>query len=234
MKIGLIQSRGIGDIIISLPIAKFFVDRGDQVIWPISQRFIDAFRVAAPYVRFLPIVEERSDRWFYDTPLELLESEKCERIIPLYSYLRDRPEVVDPILSQICKFDEYKYAVANVPFREKWRLALVRNLEREEKLFRRVVKRDEFVVFHLQGSTVAASIDKKAIAAGRPIIDISPVTNNPFDWLKVIESASIRVMIDSCFSNLTDQLNIPGKKIFIPRSSVLFTPVLLGDWEIIR
>jgi len=38
-------------------------------------------------------------------------------------------------------------------------------------------------------------------------------------------------MIDSCFSNLTDQLNIPGKKIFLVRSAWEFTPVLLGDWS---
>jgi hypothetical protein len=37
-------------------------------------------------------------------------------------------------------------------------------------------------------------------------------------------------MIDSCFSNLTEQLRIPGPKIFIRRSEMAFTPVMLGDW----
>jgi len=47
----------------------------------------------------------------------------------------------------------------------------------------------------------------------------------------VIGRGSLRIMIDSCFSNPTDQLNIPGKKIFLARSSWEFTPVLRGDWR---
>jgi hypothetical protein len=46
----------------------------------------------------------------------------------------------------------------------------------------------------------------------------------------VIERAALRVMIDSCFSNLVDQLRISGPNIFIERSPIEFTPVLLGDW----
>ena len=55
MKIGLIQSRGIGDIIIGLPIAKYFVDQGHVVLWPINEEFMSSFVNAAPYVEFLPV-----------------------------------------------------------------------------------------------------------------------------------------------------------------------------------
>ena len=37
-------------------------------------------------------------------------------------------------------------------------------------------------------------------------------------------------MIDSCFSNLTEQLQIPGPKIFIRHAEMAFTPVMLGEW----
>jgi len=36
MQIGLIQTRGIGDIIIALPIADFFTAKGYKVTWPID------------------------------------------------------------------------------------------------------------------------------------------------------------------------------------------------------
>jgi hypothetical protein len=68
------------------------------------------------------------------------------------------------------------------------------------------------------------------MAAGRQVVEITDLTENFFDWLAVIERASLRIMIDSCFSNLTDQLSIAGKKIFLVRSDWQFTPVLLGDW----
>jgi hypothetical protein len=53
MKIGLIQSRGLGHIIIALPIARYFVDRGNEVLWPIHEEFVPSFRHAAPYVEFI-------------------------------------------------------------------------------------------------------------------------------------------------------------------------------------
>jgi hypothetical protein len=68
------------------------------------------------------------------------------------------------------------------------------------------------------------------MAGGRQVIEITDLTDNFLDWIAVIERASQRIMIDSCFSNLTDQLGIAGKKVFLVRSPWEFTPVLLGDW----
>jgi hypothetical protein len=51
-----------------------------------------------------------------------------------------------------------------------------------------------------------------------------------YERFPTIERASSRIMIDSCFVNLTDQLGIPGHKVFLVRSPAQFTPVLLGDW----
>ena len=110
------------------------------------------------------------------------------------------------------KFDQYKYAVAGVPFREKWNLRINRNRDREEALFARVVRDKEFVVCHLTGSHFRADLDVQSMAGGRQVIEITDLTDNFFDWIAVIERASMRIMIDSCFSNLTDQLNIPGKE----------------------
>ncbi len=230
MKIGFIQTRGIGDIIIALPIAKYLVDQGHTVVWPVYEPFLRPFHEAAPYVQFLPLAGFEGD-WMIPRPLELLKTSACDRIIPLQSYIQGRPDlVVRPDLARVMKFDQYKYAVTSVPFREKWNLQINRNREREDALFARVVRDEEFVVCHLVGSHVRADLDVQSMAGGRQVIEISDLTDNFFDWIAVIERAALRIMIDSCFSNLTDQLNIPGKKIFLVRSAWEFTPVLLGDW----
>ena len=52
---------------------------------------------------------------------------KCDPIITLYGD--------GSVVSNSVKFDEYKYAIAQVPFHEKWNLKLVRNAERERVLF---------------------------------------------------------------------------------------------------
>jgi len=227
MKIGLIQSRGIGDIIIALPIAKYFVDRGCEVLWPIDEDFVTSFRSAAPYVEFIPLKKEHD--WFAQVPFERLKERACDRIVPLYSYLSHRH--TNQALAQFLKFDQYKYAISGVPFQEKWQLSIVRDREREDRLFRAVVRGNDFVVAHVQSSRVHADFDLAALAEGREIVEITPRTDSVFDWLSVIERASLRVLIDSCFANLTEQLGIVGPKIFLPTSDVHFTPVLCGDWK---
>jgi len=230
MKIGLIQTRGIGDVIIALPIARHLVDRGHTIVWPVHARYLGPFQEAAPYVEFLPLAGETGE-WMFPRPLAMLRERGCERIIPLASHVGGYPELVArPDLAAILKFDQYKYAVAGVPFREKWNLQIVRDRAREEALFARVVHEKDFVVCHLAGSDFRASLDVQAMAGGREVIEIADLTDNFFDWLLVIERASSRIMIDSCFSNLTDQLGIPGHKVFLVRSAWQFTPVLLGDW----
>ena len=231
MKIGFIQTRGIGDIIIALPIAKHLADQGHTVLWPVHEPFVRPFQEAASYVQFLPLAGDDGD-WMFPRPLAVLKEQACDRIVPLASYIHSRPElVVRPDLARVMKFDQYKYAVAGVPFSEKWNLRIDRNREREEALFARVVREKEFVVCHLTGSHFRANLDVQSMAGGRQVIEITDLTDNFFDWIAVIERASTRIMIDSCFSNLTDQLNIAGKKIFLVRSSWEFTPVLLGDWS---
>jgi hypothetical protein len=229
MRIGLIQSRGLGDIIIALPIAKYFFDRGNEVLWPVHEEFVPSFRAAAPYVEFVPIKKDRLHS-MYEVPLECLQGRGCERIVPLYSRLTHHDGIINKRFAASFRFDEYKYAVAGVPFREKWNLHLVRDREREERLFQEVFIGRDFIVCHLQGSSVRANLDVAALARGRHVIEITSRTDNILDWISVIERASLRIMIDSCFSNLTEQLQIAGPKIFIRRSEMAFTPVMLGDW----
>ena len=83
-RIGLIQTRGIGDIIIALPIADHFLERGAEVYWPIDEAFLPAFAAAKPQVHFLPV--NRADGYFFARPLKMLQDLNCTRIISLYNY----------------------------------------------------------------------------------------------------------------------------------------------------
>jgi hypothetical protein len=81
--LGLIQSRGIDDIIIALPIAKYCHDRGVGVHWPIDQRFLPSFLGAVNYVNFIPF--RATIDGFLNTPFRLLDAVLCSRVVTLYS-----------------------------------------------------------------------------------------------------------------------------------------------------
>jgi hypothetical protein len=89
MKIGIIQTRGIGDIVIALPIAKHWADQGHTVVWPVYEPFVRPFHEAAPYVEFLPLAGSDGD-WMFPKPLEALRASGCDRIMPLASYIGGR------------------------------------------------------------------------------------------------------------------------------------------------
>lgn len=230
MKIGLIQSRGIGDIIIALPIAKFFSDQGHQVFWPIDERFMASFQPAANYVNFLPFRFESNLDGFLKHPASILQHHGCERIIPLYSYLAG-VKVNNQVLFNSLKFDEYKYAVAGVPFGEKWNLCIKRDNQREQALYDRTVKSPEYVVVHQVGSNFKSALSVPNRYHGLQRIDLSEATDNIFDWLMILERASLLILIDSCFANLVDQMRLSNEKYFLFRSDTKFTPVLKCAWK---
>src|SRR5258708_4171950 len=97
MRIGLIQTRGIGDIVIALPIAQQLIALGHEVHWPVDARFLSFVSAAPPEVRFHPIdpadVGDQSFAYFYEAPRALLERLSCAAIHCLYSFLSGQPVV---------------------------------------------------------------------------------------------------------------------------------------------
>jgi hypothetical protein len=234
MKIGIVQTQRLGDLIIVLPIAQWFVGQGHQVFWPIHAAHIAAMAAAAPAIAFLPVdpALEKADpvAFFLHKPLELLNEIGCDHIHSFYTHL-EGDGLIDGKLLGSLKFDEYKYARARVPFVEKWNLRLVRNRERELALYQSLNITGDYVLVHRDGSILSIDVQLPPSWAERyRIIDITPLTDNPFDWLYVIENASKLVMIDSSFANLTDQLNIAGEKYLILRSLIQQTPVYRNGW----
>jgi len=234
-RIGLIQTRGIGDIIIALPIAAEFARRGDTVFWPVDSDYIDYLKSAAPYANFIPVRRGpvAGEEYFLTDPEQALRAARCDRTFVLYRYLSGgHVKVQNEAFVDFFKFDEYKYAVTGIPFREKWNLQITRDRRREERLFESLGIERPFICMHLRGSNRAVEFAVPASwERDYQIIRIDERTSSPFDWLATLERAAKLVCIDSCFSNLVEQLNLPNEKHFILRSSGPYTPVLRNDWQ---
>jgi hypothetical protein len=231
-RIGLVQTRGIGDIIIALPIADYFIRQGMEVVWPIDERFLPAFRAANPRVNFVGLAPEPG--MMYDTPMRLLQEHGCERAFCLYSYLSIK-KVYDERLAWSLKFDEYKYAITGVPFAEKWNLNIVRDRQREQALYDRLNISRPYICLHDTGWDRKVDIPLPPEWIGdRQLVGIESLTDNPFDWLLTLERADRLVLLDSCFSNLVEQLNLPNEKYLVLRSPVPTTPVMKNGWRFIK
>jgi hypothetical protein len=236
-KLGIIQSRGLGDIIIALPIAKHYADEGWEVYWPICDQFYGSVKDHAPWVKWIHVPTDPQGQFFYNEPMKRLKNFKCDEIICLYQALNVVPELSNVPYFQVEKFDEFKYTKAGVPFLNKWRLneCFTRNPQKEQELYDRLRDTSEhYVVYHTEGSTYKCAADLSNIPPDWQQIEIKEQAGySIFDWLKIIEGAEALILIDSVFSNLVDQLLIDVDKYWIPRSHIHLTPVLGSTWTIL-
>jgi hypothetical protein len=232
-RLGIIQSRGLGDIVIALPIAGHYRDQGWEIVWPILDHFVPSAQAMAPWVKWVPIPYDAPGVYFYDIPMQRLKNFKCNEIICLYQALTGHPEFMAEKYFQYTKFDQYKYIKAGVPFKRKWDLAqyITRDPAREQALYDRTVTNSNYAVLHLEGSDARANFDPSMIPEDWQVIEI---TQQPgvllTDWLKIIEGAQSIVCIDSVYANLIDQLGLGEDRYFIQRSHIGLTPVQGLDW----
>lgn len=244
IKRGIIQSRGLGDIIIALPIARHYFDQGDEIVWPICREFYSSVKDHVRWVNWVPIDTDPEGRFFLETPLSVFREWGVDpdEALYLYQYLNVMPELTDPEFFNILKFDQYKYQVAGVPFRKKWDLgrSITRSNEGELALKDRLsslgLLDGDYVVAHLTGSS--ARVDTSIITWFDPAVQIINVdlylTDSIFDWIGVIERARAVVCLDSAFANMIDQLGINGPELYwIRRSAWDLTPVLGEAWAFV-
>ena len=234
-RLGIIQTRGIGDIIIALPIADHYIANGYEVYWPIDERYCAMFQPIKPSINFLPVSHRDPPdyEYFLTEPFELLRQYQCEKTLILYSYLGDR-NIADLRLTNSLKFDEYKYAIAGVPFERKWTLDYTRDIEREQALFEKLGIGGEYACVHDQAWTMKDSVEVTTeMTGGLPIVRISALTDSIFDWRLVIERAAKLIMVDSCYANLVEQLNLDNDKSLIVYSPVSYTPVYKNGWKFV-
>ena len=234
MKIGIIQSRGLGDLIIALPIAwRYYLD-GNEVYWPICEEFMSTMTKSAPWVNWIPLKTDTHGNYFYFHAYGNLKYRELDEIVCLYQFLSSMPELSDPVLFPILKFDQYKYGKVGMALKDKLLLpaCIQRDPAVEALLKEQVVTKDRYIVVHLQGSSARAQLDFTDIDPAVQVVEIREgFTDNAFDWLGVIEGAESLYMIDSCFSNMVDGFDLCRDKWFIPRSKMDLTPVLLSDWR---
>jgi len=231
-RLGIIQSRGLGDIVIALPIAGYYHDQGWDVYWPIDQQFLPHVQDHVPWVHWIPIPVDPQGRYFYDIPLERLKNFRCDEIIPLYQHLTGHP-FSEAKYFQYTGFDQYKYIRAEVPFLHKWRLEqyITRDIAEEDRLYNQLITNPNYAVVHLEGSDHTALFDPQIIPPDWDTVYIRPgLTPSIFNWRRILEGAQSIVCVDSCIANMTDQLNIQGDLYFIQRSHIGLTPVLGQDW----
>jgi hypothetical protein len=230
-KLGIIQTRGLGDVIIALPIANYYRKQGWDVLWPILNIWAEPMAQVVPWIKWIPI-EPDSGPFFYHTPLERLKNFKCDEIIPLYQALTGQT-FHEETYFQHTGFDEYKYIRAGVPFLDKWKLAdcITRDLTKEQQLYDQLVTNPNYVVVHLEGSDHKAAWDPTMVPNDWQIIEITPsITDNVFNWLTILEKAQSLILVDSVFANIVDQMSIGDDRYFIPRSHIGLTPVQGNHW----
>lgn len=237
-RFGIIQSRGLGDLVIALPIAYHYYQQGYQVVWPICREFFTSMFNAAPWVEWVPMETDQKFDFFYAKPEQILKERNCTDWVCLYQSLTGHPELVGRPYFQIQKFDEHKYTAASVPFHKKWTLAdcIVRNPEREQALRDRIgLKPDQpYYVTHLKGSAYTARPDLSSLPTEWRRVDVDEhLTESVFDWIGVIESAEALVAVDSVIANMTDMLVLEVDKYWVPRSHIHLTPVLGSIWTIL-
>lgn len=176
-KLGIVCPRGGGDIIIVLPIAKWYYDLGYEIHWVIDKIYYDTFVLACPWINFIKISPDEEDQgplygnifnsYWCEKPVELLKELNCE---PIFRFLyedikykipgterriQDDPLSIKAFQSRLPLFkgfDSYRYAYSNVPFINKWSLSscIERQKDREDSLFNKVITENKpHAVFHL-------------------------------------------------------------------------------------
>lgn len=225
-RLGIIQPGRLGDIIICLPIAKWYSDRGYEIVWPIEHSYLHNFADYIDYVNFVGI-----------DSLDCNAARKecvpnCNNIIDLSISFPNSHPYNDSLFYQhrnSIPFDQLKYEFADVPFEEKWNLFFNRNLEAEKKLESQIYKASEsFTLVHTRGSSETFVYHPEADEA---VIYVNDISKSIFDWCGLIEKAKKIVAIDSSFANLVEQYGFTGPKFLVRRSADV-RPTY-RDWKII-
>jgi len=233
-KLGIIQTRGLGDIMIALPIALNYHEQGYHVHWPVVSSWVEQLAAQVPWVKWIPIEPDHGP-FFYDIPRERLKNFGCDEIICLYQALTGHPEFTTEPWFQHTSFDQYKYQRAGMAFKDKLRLpeCITRDPQREADLKAKILGTDTvtpYVVTHLSSSEQTVKYDPAIIPEGWRTVPIT-TEGRIFDWLSIIESAEVLIMTDSVMANLVDGMDIQGpERYFIPQHHIQLTATHLGAW----
>lgn len=116
-RIGIIQPGRIDDIILCLPIAKWYSGKGYQVIWPVESAVFPMFA----YVPYVKAIDLGKGEWRYTAAIGTLLKEGVDKILDLdIGFSRDEEDLIDSELSP----EKQKYKDGGVPFEERHKLII--------------------------------------------------------------------------------------------------------------
>jgi hypothetical protein len=229
--VGILQPGKLGDIIICLPIAKYYHDYGYKVIWPIFSTYVEMFKEVIDYVDFIPVTDDVYQCFFEaKQKLQALNVKNIFDIAATFPGSNCTDEYVrlgDGHGEE--KFDQFKYRKCNVPFCLKWSLSYKSNLQKEDELFNLKTGSEPYDIFSTKHSRGNLNIK---FESKNKLIEIDD-KHNIFYWRKILENAKNIALVDSAMANLVEQLNIKSTKTLLlkpghPR------PVFKNNWRIIE
>lgn len=230
-RLGIIQPGRLGDIIICLPIAKYYFDRGYEISWPVLCDYFDIFRD----IDYIEAVSLKCD--INNSVLrakEICNQAQCEELDLSFGFFGSSVAEYHSNTNYAPNFVEAKYKLSNVPLKERWNLHFKRDKLRENSLFRKMVKSPSYILAHensSQGNHI--SID------GDNIIKVAPIKGyNIFNWMQIIERAEEIYCIDSSICNLIEsQKHLKDKiKKYIPAKQFAVgwgRTTLENNWQIL-
>lgn len=246
-KIGIIRPCKIGDLIISLPIGKYYFDKGYKVYWPIMSKYYEMFQeIAGHYVNFIPITN--SDFFVVNSAKQELINKKVSNILNLTFNVGTFYDANSLGYAQTkLTFDEYIYKLAEVPFEYKWNLEIKRNLIEEDCVFKQFVEDSKYSTCHFevdynkygwrkgeQTRNGYFNICKNKIKNKTIEISQNKKIKSLFYWIKVLENSDQLFLVDSSFMNLVEALQLKNEKYLLIKAldHPKGTPVTKSNWTI--
>lgn len=243
----------IGDLLITVPIAYKYINEGKRVFWPVLKQYFPSFNSAFPEILWHQFISSESEMYKNVDPLiesiiktdSKTSSNKIDILDLGFDFSNTNLLTSEYSQQQQYTFDEFKYHLAETDISHKWRLKeyLKRNHQRENKLFNDLVRKDKYILIQEKSSDQEVKINLYFKDNSVQIIKMYPITNNIFDWLTIIEKAQSVVLIESCFSNLIDQLEIKNQEQVLilkslqyyhyklPDGRIKGCPILRNDWK---
>lgn len=229
-KVGIVQPGRLGDILIVLPIAKWYADKGYEVSWPVCSKYLDLFR-SVDYVE--PLDAGNDIGQSYQKSMQLLKGNVGKIINLGIGFGRHEEDW----LSSGLTFDRWKYEEAQVPFSEKYNLVIKRDMEKEMSLKNHLNLTKNYIITHSRGESAGDFNFNKEGA-----VEVHSIEGyNLFDWLSILEDAKELYCINSCVANLIDIFGIGKNKRYYKLGDFqcdenrkkLLEPSLSSDWSLI-
>lgn len=209
-----------GDILICLPIAKHFADRGRDVYWLCPRLYHINFR-NINYCH--PVFEFSTD---YEEIIDISFGLNVHG--PVHKWWVENRDSWDSFISA-------KYHLAKVPLDLRWGLTWTRNLQRETSLLDKIIKQygADYNIAHETTHDAHVDIDVENKVLFQPIEDY-----NIFDWYQVIVQARSIHAQDSSLANFVEVLpEIQSKPKYLHhthhRDQIWGRSILVNNWKFI-